>query len=163
MNIMEQQIWDYLDGNCSLEERKKIGELIIIDPVYQALYAELKGLHEEIGTMELDEPSMGFTRNVMDKVAALPVTSSARSLIDKRIIYGIAGFFLLSIVALLAMVFTQIDWTKPVSEVLPEYNAPKLDFSSYVNGPYLQIFFFADVILGLYIVDSVMRKKMLNR
>jgi hypothetical protein len=163
MNIMEQQIWDYLDGNCSLEERKMIAHLIIIDPVYQSLYAELKAVHELIGTMELDEPSMSFTRNVMDKVVALPTTSSAPPLIDKRIIYGIAGFFLLSILALLAVVFTQIDWTKPVTEVLPEYNVPKLDFTSDLNRTYLQIFFFADVILGLYIIDSVMRKKMLNR
>lgn len=162
MNIMEQQIWDYLDGSCSLAEKRKIDGLIALDSDYRDLYAEIKEVHDLMCSMELDEPSMSFTRNVMDSVSALPVAPPIRTVTDKRIIYGIAAFFLFSIVALLALVFTQINWALPAAEVLPEYAVPRLDYSGFLSGTYLQIFLFADVILGLYILDSVMRKKMFN-
>ena len=113
--------------------------------------------------MELDEPSMSFTRNVMDKIATMPVPGGIKSLIDKRIIYGIGGFFLVSIVMLLAMVFNEVNWASPVNEALPEFKWPQVDYSSYINSTYLRIFFFADLILGLYILDSVMRKKLLSK
>jgi hypothetical protein len=162
MNIMEQQIWDYLDGNCSLQESKRIDHLILIDPVYRSLYAELRAFHDQVSIMDLDEPSMGFTRNVMDKIAAGPAPVSIRTLVDKRIIYGIAAFFLVSILALLALVFVQIDWSKTVTDA-PQLKLPRVDYSSYFNGTYLQVFFVIDLILGLYILDSVMRKRMLSR
>ena len=163
MNMIEQQIWDYLDGICSEHERKKIALLIETDPEYRVVYADLKNLHRDLGQMELDEPSMSFTRNVMDQVTPLPVPGSIRSLIDKRIIYGIAGFFLLSIVLLLTLVFSQIDWSQQASAALPEFKMPQVNYRSLMDSTYLRMFFFADLILGLYILDSVMRKKLLSK
>ena len=162
MNIMEQQIWDYLDGSCSEQERKSIAVLIETDPVYRSTYSELKVLHEELGVIDLDEPSMGFTRNVMERISAMPVAGSIKSLIDKRIIYGIAAFFLLSILVLLALVFSQVDWARPVTAALP-LDLPRLDYTSYINSTYMQIFFLADIVLGLYILDTVLRKRMLSK
>jgi anti-sigma factor RsiW len=163
MNIMEQQIWDYLDGTCSEQERKKIAQLIETDPAYQMAYADLEKLHRDLSGMELDEPSMSFTRNVMDQVKSLPVPGSIRSLIDKRIVYGIGGFFIFSIMLLLTSVFSQIDWSQPARSALPELKVPQLDYTSLAGSTYLRVFFFADLVLGLYILDSVMRKKLLSK
>lgn len=163
MKIVEQQIWDYLDGTCDEQESKEIARLIEADPAYKAVYSDLKNLHQDLGKIELDQPSMAFTRNVMDKISAMPVPGVIRSLTDKRIIYGIGAFFLISILVLLTMVFYQVDWTKPAAEVLPDLRVPTVDYSSYINGTYLRIFLFADLILGLYILDSLMRKKMISK
>ena len=162
MNIIEQRIWDYLDGTCSEQESKSTADLIDTDPVYRSTYSELKVLHEELGKIDLDEPSMGFTRNVMEKIAALPVAGPIKSLIDKRIIYGIGAFFLVSILVLLTLVFLQVDWAKPVTAAIP-LNVPRIDYSSYINSTYMRIFLFADMVLGLYILDTMLRKKMLTK
>jgi hypothetical protein len=163
MNIIEQQVWEYLDGTCSMQERKNLAQLIDSDPVYRAAYNELKSLQEDLSKLDLDEPSMGFTRDVMTKVAALPVPGSIKSLVDKRIIYGIAAIFLVSLITLLALSISQIEWAKPVTASLLTLELPKMDYTSYFNSTYLQVFFFVDLVLGLYLLDSVLRKKMLAK
>lgn len=160
MNIIEQRIWDYLDGTCDEQESKDIARLLEVDPEYQQMYSELKSLNEDMVKMDLDQPSMAFARNVMERISPLPVPGSIRSLVDKRIIYGIASFFIISILALLTVVFFQIDWAKPVANSLPDLQIPAVNYSTYLNSTYLRIFLFADLILGLYILDSLMRKKM---
>jgi len=162
MNLIEQQVWDYLDGTCTGQEHKKIEYLINNDQAYRSIYAELKSLHFDLSKIELDEPSMSFTRNVMDKVAGSPVPGSIRSLVDKRIIYSIAAFFAISMIAMLAVTLSQIDWTQPASTALPEYEIPKVNYLSIMDGTFFRIFLFADLILGLYFLDSIMRKSMLS-
>ena len=163
MSTIEQRIWDYLDGTCSAQERKNIEMLLASDPVYRKIYAELNALQDELVTIDLDEPSMGFNRKVMDEVAGIPIPGSVKALINKKIIYGIAAFFLVSILMLLVIVFSQLDFSRPVADALPQYNMPRVDFSSYINPSYLRIFLLADLILGLYILDSVMRKRLLSK
>ena len=163
MNRIEQRIWDYLDGTCNEQERKEVKHLVATDSEYQAVFSELESLHQHLAKIELDEPSMSFTRNVMGQIESMPVPGSVKSLVDKRIIYGIAACFLISIVALLAMVFKQIDWVQPVTKALPGYKLPEVDYSFYINSAYLRLFFFADIILGLYLLDGLLRKKMLSK
>ncbi|NEU09281.1 hypothetical protein GZH53_13230 [Flavihumibacter sp. R14] len=162
MNIIEQQVWDYLDGTCNGQEHKKIGHLIETDEAYRTTYSELKSLHLDLSGIELDEPSMGFTRNVMDKVAASPMPGSIRSSVDKRIIYSIAAFFAVALLVLLTAIFSQVEWTQAAGTALPEYEIPKVDYLSFMDDAFLRVFLFADLILGLYFFDSVIRKRMLS-
>ncbi len=158
MNRMEQHIWDYLDGTCNLQEHTEIEQLIETDPVYQAMYEDLKKLNQSISAIDLDEPSMSFTRNLMEKINLEPIPQ--RSLIDKRIIYGISGFFLITIMTLLGVLLFQIDWSQPVTGIFNEYKMPTVDFNKYINGTVLKSFLFADTILGLYVIDTVLRKRL---
>ena len=162
MNIMEQHIWDYLDGTCNQQEKEKIAHLIETDQAYRSLYAELKALHGDLANIELEEPSMSFTRNVMDRVAVTPAPGSIRSLVDKRIIYSIAAFFVLSLLVILAITVDLIDWSQPASTALPDYEIPKVNYLSFLDGTLFRIFLFADLILGLYFLDSLMRKRLLT-
>ena len=93
MNPVEDRIWDYIDGFCSLEEKETIAQLIINDPVYRDKYAELMDLQQSLSLMELNEPAMAFTHKVMDKIAMQNQPLSAKASIDKRIIYGITSLF----------------------------------------------------------------------
>lgn len=160
MNNLEQRIWDYLDRTCSEQERKEIESLIESDSDCRAIYMELKSVDHDFSKLEMDEPSMGFTRNVMERVKLEPFPGTFKSLIDKRIIYGIAGFFLVTIAVLLGVLLSQLDWSQPMTQVVPQYKIPEINLSGYLNSAIIDSFLFVDTILALYLLDSFLRKQM---
>ena len=160
MNIIEQRIWEYLDETCTEQERKLTEHLIETDPDYRVVYEEFKLFSLDISSAELEEPSMGFSRNVMEKIQLDPIPGSVKSLIDKRIIYGIAAFFLVTIAALLGIMFYQMDWAQPQPVGVYQYIMPRIDVSAYLSRSVINIFLFANIILGLYLLDGFLRKQM---
>lgn len=163
MNLIEQRIWDYLDGTDTPQQRELTGQLIKSDPLYRQLYDECKSFNNLLSAADQDEPSMGFTRNVMERINLEPVPASLKSLIDKRIIFGIAAFFLFTITALLGVLFYQIDWSQTSGFKMPEFTMPAIDSSKYLNSTYINIFFFVDIIIGLYLVDGFLRKRLRSK
>ncbi|MDO8993484.1 MAG: hypothetical protein Q7U83_10490 [Daejeonella sp.] len=163
MNLIEQRIWDYLDGTGTLQERELTERLIKTDPVYQQVYQECKSFNSLVSAADQDEPTMGFTRNVMERINLEPVHSSLKSLIDKRIVFGIAAFFLFTITALLGVLFYQIDWSQHISSGMQNYQIPEIDISKYLNTTLINIFFFADIIAGLYLFDGFLRKRIRSK
>ncbi|SDM06447.1 hypothetical protein SAMN05421813_105136 [Daejeonella rubra] len=159
MNNLEQRIWDYLDGTGTDQEREFTKQLIGSDSEFRALYEELRSIHLSVSSLDLDEPSMSFSRNVMDKIQLEPVPGSVKSLIDKRVIYGITAFFLITITALLGVLFYQTDWTQQSGLDMPEYKLPEFDTSNYVNSTTINIFFFTDIIIVLYLFDGFLSKR----
>ena len=160
MNLIEKRIWDYLDGTDTAEQRELTGQLIKSDPLYRQVYDECKSFNSLVSAIDQEEPSMGFSRNVMERINLEPAHASFKSLIDKRIIFGITGFFLLTIAALLVVLFYQIDWTQTTGFKTPEFTMPAIDTAKYLNSTYINIFFFVDIIIGLYLFDGFLRKRM---
>ena len=160
MNLIEQRIWDYLDGTGTPQQRELTEQLIKSDPVYQQLYDECKSFNDLVSAADQDEPSMGFTRNVMERINLEPVPASFKSLIDKRIIFGIAAFFLFTITAFLGVLFYQIDWSQTAGFKMPELTLPTFDSSKYLSSTYINIFLFVDIIFGLYLFDGFLRKRL---
>jgi len=163
MNLIEQRIWDYLDGTGTLQERELTEQLIKSDPLYRQVYDECKSFNNLLSAADQDEPSMGFTRNVMERIDMEPVPASFKSLIDKRIIFGIAAFFLFTITALLVVLFYQIDWSQTGGFEMPEFTMPSIDTAKYLNSNYINIFFFIDIIIGLYLFDGFLRKRLKSK
>jgi hypothetical protein len=106
---------------------------------------------------------MGFTRTVMEKINLEPVPATLKSLIDKRIIFGIAAFFLFTITALLGVLFYQIDWSQTAEFKMPEFTTPAIDSGKYLNTNYINIFFFVDIIIGLYLFDGFLRNRLKSK
>ena len=159
MNNLEQRIWDYLDGTGTEEERELTKQMIGSDPKFRATYEELRSIHMTVSSLDLEEPSMSFNRNVMEKIQLEAIPGSVKSLIDKRIIYGITAFFLITITALLGFLFYQTDWSMQSSFDMPEYKMPEIDTSNYLNSTLINIFFFADIIVALYLFDGFLNKR----
>ena len=159
MNNLEQRIWDYLDGTGTEEERELTKQLIGSDSEFRAMYEELRSIHLTVSSMDLDEPSMSFNRNLMEKIDLEAVPGSVKSLIDKRIIYGITAFFLITITALLGVLLYQTDWSRQTSFDMPDFNMPEIDTSNYLNSTLINIFFFADIIVALYLFDGFLSKR----
>lgn len=160
MNLIEQRIWDFLDGIGTDQERKLTEQLIESDADYRKVYEKLKSFNSLVSTVELDEPSMSFARNVMDKINLKPNPVLVGSLIDKRVIYGIAAFFLLSITVMLGLLFSQMDWSQSGVFGIREYTLLVIDTSKYLNKTLINIFFFSDIILGLYFLDGFFRNRL---
>mgnify|MGYP001551460018 FL=1 len=83
MNTMEEKLWNYIDGSCTADEKKAIDILIAQDEAYRRNYDELLALNQEFSKMELDEPSMAFTYNVMEGIRAEHARQPLKASIDK--------------------------------------------------------------------------------
>ena len=163
MNTVEEKLWNYIDGTCSEEEQKAIGTLIAQDETYKRKYEELLALNQEFSKMELDEPSMAFTYNVMETIRAEHAQQPLKAVINKRIIRGIAGFFILSILALLiyALSSTHISSANISGQMPIALKMP--DLKNYFNKQVLEGFVFFDVVLGLFLFDSYLRRKNVSK
>ncbi|MXV14857.1 anti-sigma factor family protein [Hufsiella ginkgonis] len=157
--IKEQQVWDYLDGTLPPGEQEMMRRLIAEDPEYAALFKEFSALNDTLNGMEADEPSMSFTRHVMEQVSLAPAPGTVRSLVDKRIIYGIAAFFMLTMAGGLAYVLLNVNWSQgtPASPGTGTLSSVKLSLPQ--NPVYLQGFALLEVIMGLYFIDTLLRKR----
>lgn len=158
MKIIEQEIWNYLDGSLSEDEGILIESCIENDPLYRSVFEELSSLNGSLQSLELDHPSMSFNRNVMDKVALEPVPGLVKSLIDKRIIYGISAFFILTIGGLLLFLFAAIDWSPVSGATNGTFTKTAINYSALSEGPFVNAFLFIDVFLGLLLLDGFLRK-----
>ena len=157
MNTIEQQLWDYIDGNLNETQRKSIEEKIETDISVKLQYEELLNLNAAFSEMELDEPSMSFTRNVMDSVALEPAPVSLKTKVDNRIIYSIGGFFVISLMALLGYVFYNSTFTMPD---FSRYMSVSFEIDKVITPTSLYIFLGIDLVLGLIYIDYFLRKKL---
>src|ERR1700733_7676515 len=105
MNNMEEKLWSYIDGLCTPEEQKAIGDLINTDAAVGSKYRELLKLNKEFAAMELDEPPMAFTYNVIEAIRTENAQVPLKAAINKRIIRGISIFFIATLAILLILIF----------------------------------------------------------
>lgn len=161
MNEIEEKLWNYIDGSCSEEEQKTISLLIEQDEAYRSKYNELMQLNAELAAMELDEPSMAFTYNVMEAIRTENASKPLKAAIDKRIIWSVAAFFIITITLILVIVLSSINWSvvSHSSFTMPvQIKAPPIQ--NYLNGPVIKGFIVFDTVLSLFLLDTYLRKKL---
>lgn len=158
MSTLEEQLWNYIDGQCEPAVQIAVEQKLATDKAYYTLYQELLAIHQELNNLELEEPSMSFTRNVMEQtqLELAPVVLKTR--VDRRIIYAIAAFFALSIFGILGFIIAQSDLTFS--------DMPKMDFTvdthKLISPLSIQLFILVDIILILVYLDSYLRKGKIN-
>jgi hypothetical protein len=156
---IEMRLWDYIDGSIDAAGKMQIEELLRTDAKWHDLYKQLlemnKMLHND---MELEEPSMRFSKNVMEEVSKLKIAPATKNYINKKIINGIAAFFVLMIGGLLLYFLTQINWSFGDKNSLP-FDVSKLDVSKYLNKQTLQIILIINAVLALILIDKILLRK----
>src|SRR5262245_21617420 len=105
---MEDRLWNYIDGNASIDEKSVIEQLIRSDAEWREKYSELMSVNDLLKSGELDAPSLRFTKNVMEEIAKLQITPATRSYINKKIVWGIGFFFIAMLVAIVVYAFGQM-------------------------------------------------------
>lgn len=155
MMNMEDRLWDYIDGLSSKEERNAIEQLMKTDAAVSMKHEELLSFHQQLQSIELDEPSMGFKNRVMEQVLASPQPSALKTKVDKRIISVIAGFFIVTIGGMLAYTISQMNWTGGESFTLPKMELPAINWSLFGSPAFTLFFLSVNVVLGLVLLDKI--------
>ncbi len=95
---IEMILWEYMDGTCRPADMQRISILVERDELWKQKYTELSAFQKSIAdSLQLEQPSMRFTKNVMDAVATVKIAPATKQYINKSIIRGIAAFFILTI------------------------------------------------------------------
>jgi hypothetical protein len=161
---IEERLWSYIDGVSAVEEKSAIEELLQSNLVWQRKYRELLDIHELLHSSELEEPSMRFTRNVMEEIARYQIAPATKTYLNKRIIYGIGTFLVTMIVGFLIYGFGQTDWSAGGNtNVNIPVDLGKVDYTKFFNNTYVNIFMMVNIVLGLGLLDRFLSKKKAER
>lgn len=156
---MEPRLWEFIDGTSDTEEISIVQKLIEENQQWREKYNELLEVHQLINSTDLEEPSMRFSKNVMEEISRLQITPAASSYINHRIIWGIGMFFLVLIIGFLIYGIGQIDWNSSAGSSSLPVDFSKVDYSAFFNNTYINIFMMINVVLGLMLLDKVLTNK----
>jgi hypothetical protein len=156
---IEIQLWDYLDGTCSVNDRQRMVELIAHDAMWKQKFAELSALHQTLNTRtELAHPGMRFSQNVMDVIAQEHIVPSAKTYLNKWVIGSIAALFILVVCGLLLSAANA-----PASEHntrwLPDFSRLQFDTSGFSFHTFLYGFLMLQVMAALLLVDALLKRR----
>ncbi|TMI71696.1 MAG: hypothetical protein E6H09_13235 [Bacteroidetes bacterium] len=154
---MDERLWNYIDGTSEVAERSAIEQLIQTNAEWKAKYHELLDVNSLLQSSELEEPSLRFTKNVMEEIARLHIAPAAGSYINNRVIWGIGIFFITVILGFLVYGFGQIDWSSSDGKMPVDFG--KIDYSKFFNNTYMNIFIMINVVLGLFLLDRYFANK----
>jgi len=157
MNTIDEQLWDYIDGNLDETQASAIKEKINTDAEFKSKYEELARFNLNFDKIELEEPSMSFTRNVMESIAFEPAPIAMKTKVDKRIIYSIGSFFILSLLILFGYMLYNSNLTMPGFDQKVNF---RFNLDKYITPATIYSFLFADVVIGLIFLDQFLREKM---
>ena len=158
MKTIDEEIWAYIDGSCNAAESQRIAEKIATDDNYAVAFQELSKLNDLMAADELEEPSMSFSRNVMEAVALEIAPKKLTTKVNNKIIYSIAAFFILSIAAIFVYAFA--NSTPSGTEFTMPAVSFKMDLSQMLSPLYMKIFLMFDLALLLLYMDRLIRRKM---
>jgi hypothetical protein len=167
---MDERLWDFIDGLSSPAEKSAVEALIAANGEWKRKYKELLDFHQLATGSGLDEPSMRFTRNVMEEIARYQVAPATKTYINKNVIRGIGAFFLSMIVGLIVFFFIQVKFLSPKapstggasdSVKLPKIDLPlpSIDFGKVFGSLPGTVFMFITVVMGLVLLDLYLQRK----
>ena len=160
---IEDQIQSYIDGEISAEERSFIEKMIAGDKTWNQSYEDLLAIHYLLNeNLETMEPSMRFTKNVMDEVAAYEIAKPIRLRHNPwlfRIAGGVLGSLLLGIIVYMFSLFDFTTSDSGSSLPIPEIDFPKISWTNYLGGNANIGLFMLCTILGLVILDKYLSAK----
>ncbi|HEY0067136.1 MAG TPA: hypothetical protein VGB46_07235 [Flavisolibacter sp.] len=151
---MEKRLWEYIDGFSDATEKNAVEKLIAENSEWKARYAELLELHQLTGITELEEPSLRFTQNIMEEIARHQIAPATKTYINKRIIWGIAAFFITIIAGFLVYAISQVNWSAGKSDgTLGGLDLTRINYGAVFNNTFVNIFMMLNAILALMFLD----------
>jgi len=148
---IDNRLWDYIDGLCTVEEARQIALLLETDPAWRLRHEALLLLHQQVQQVTLAQPSLRFTQNIMDEIAALPTPVRANTRIYTWIIKGIAATMVLALLVITAYGFLRLDWL---------HTAVNNDYSLKASGLHrtgTHLIILANIIFLLLFIERLIR------
>lgn len=157
---MESCLWDYIDGSANEAERLAIEQLIAANSQWRIKYEELMDVHSLMQNVELEQPSMRFTKNVMEEIAKFHIAPATKKYINQKIIWSIGIFFITVIVGFIVYGFSQVDWSAGGSgNGVFGINFSEVDYSRMFNNTYINLFMMLNIVLGLMLLDRYLSNR----
>ena len=158
---MEQRLWEMIDGEANSAERSLLEELIRTQKEWKEKYEEMLELNSMLRHSDLDAPSMRFTRNVMEEIARIHIAPATKTYINKKIIFGIAGFLLFLIVGFLIYGFGLMNNQDTTSITVPSSlpQVDKMNWSIFFSNNWVNAFMMINIIIGLFLLDNYLGRK----
>ena len=160
---IELQIQSFIDGEGTKAEREETEKMIAIDLQWKETYEGLMEVHRLLaGGMETMEPSMRFTKNVMDEISGLEIAKPVR-LHQNPWIFRIAGGILgVMLVAIMVYMFSLLDFSSnpgSSSLALPDVALPKISWTNYIDNGTTMVLFMVCTILAFVLLDKFLFNK----
>ena len=157
---METRLWEYIDDTIDQQQKSEIQQLIEQHTAWRLKYQELLDVRQLLLNTELDQPSLRFSRNVMEEIARHQIAPATGKYINQKIIWGLAAFFIIMIVGFLIYGIGQIDWSAASnSNSSLGIDLDKVDYSKMFSNSFVNIFMMLNVILGLMLFDRWLNRK----
>ena len=128
------------------------------DQAWKAKYEELIKVQNWLQMAETEQPSLRFTKNVMEEIARTQISPAAHQYINNRIIWGIGFFFIAMLAGILIYGFGQM-LSSPGEATTVSKNIGKIDFSKFFNNSWVNGLMLVNVILGLFLLDNYLGNK----
>ena len=122
--ITEQDIWDLLDGNCTVIQAKHIRQQLQLEEHKELLqmYHTLQVLNSDLQSMEAAQPSANFNAAVMAKLQPAQQAQTATSALNLdetvRFWQPTSKWFLLGIMLLIGLIFLLANTTTSSSDTM---------------------------------------------
>jgi hypothetical protein len=96
----------------------------------------------------------------MEEIAKYHIAPATKAYINNKIIWGIAAFFVLSIVGFLVYGLGQIDWsaTSSANSTLG-VDLTKVDYGQMFNSTVMNVVMMLNAVLGLMLLDRYISNK----
>ena len=160
---MEQRLWSFIDDTSTKEERSAIEKLLETNLEWKNKYHELLDINQLLRSIEIEQPSMRFTKNVMEEIARYHIAPAAKKYINKKIIWGLAAFFITMICIFLIYGFAQVNWNEASGTSSPidfsKVDYSKIDLSRIFNSNIVNALMIINMVLGVLLLDRVLANK----
>lgn len=133
ITISDEMLNKYLDDELNREEKDLVNTTIENSPELKKKYAALLDAHSLLKKIELDSPSLKFTKLVMNKISSK--ASTARQ--QKYFLFSILSFFGLIVLGITGYVLFQIissTQTSESTELVTTYSKGIGDYFSNLFG-----------------------------
>lgn len=157
-NITER-LWQYIDGNCTPEEKTAVEKLLATDDGWQQNYQALLQVQQLLQQSALEAPSLRFTKNVMENIAQQNIAPATKTYINNNIVKGLAAIFIGIVVIFVVYAFLQVqfDFAPAGNErLIPEHD---FDYSIVFNNNWVNAVLVLNMILGLFLLDQYLTGK----
>ena len=161
----EMLLWSFIDGIATEEEQQKVMQFIDSNVLWKTKYEAVLEVNEHFFSMDTHQPSMRFTKNVMDQVAQYSVAPSARTYVNKNIFRTIGSLFVALTIGCLIIVLKNIDWHMPSSNSLGTKTPIDVQHISHIASGNTIVYslLFLNIIFGFYFLDRYLAGKRKQR
>lgn len=160
---IEAQIQQYIDGTCTPAEQEAIARRIAQEPAWANAHREALAIHQLLQQhMEPMEPSLRFSKNIMEQIATLPLPGQKKRYLHPWMVGSIAATLLIMLLVVLGMQVAQTgaeELTGTSTLPLPQVSLPTWDWQQLLSGRSAMLLMLLHTVLGFALLDKWLRSR----